>query len=172
MRPHKQQTPAPSPSVQIRRAQPADLDALMEMWDESVREISPVDAVAATVDLEKVQERREFFEWLIGAEDSGVAVAELEGSGLVGMLTYQECTNPEFFTIKRYAFISSVHVRPQHRRLGIAKQLTEETLEWLRRRGVVEAQLSNSPWNKAADRTWENLGFEVVTVTRRRLLLD
>ncbi|HET9234871.1 MAG TPA: hypothetical protein VFP10_12090, partial [Candidatus Eisenbacteria bacterium] len=93
MRPHKQQAPAPSSSVQIRRAQPADLDALMEMWDESVREISPVDAVAATVDLEKVQERREFFEWLIGAEDSGVAVAELEGFGLVGMLTYQECTN-------------------------------------------------------------------------------
>jgi ribosomal protein S18 acetylase RimI-like enzyme len=154
----------------IRFATIEDIDRLMELWEESVREIRDVDGVAAQVDLEKTEERRQFFQWLIEAPDSGVTVAEAEGSGLVGMLTFQEFTNPDFFTVTRLALISSVHVRPAHRRRGLTQRMTEATLEWLTSRGVQEVQLANSPSNVAADRTWEKLGFEVVTVTRRRLL--
>ena len=156
--------------MQIRLAIDSDIEELMDMWEESVAEIRAVDGIAAQVDLAKRSERRQFFDFLIHSSDSGVTVAEDESGGLVGMLTYQEFTNPAFFTVVRLALISSVHVRPNRRREGIAQQMTEVTLEWLRNSGVQEVQLANSPWNLPADRTWEKLGFEVVTVTRRRLL--
>jgi ribosomal protein S18 acetylase RimI-like enzyme len=156
--------------IRYRLARLEDMNELMAMWQQSVEEIREVDLVAAEVDLSKVQERVEFFEMLVNASDAGVMVAEVAEAGVVGMLTFQQCTNPGFFKILEFAFISSVHVKPQFRRQGIAQGMTEATLELLRRRGVQEAQLSNSPWNVAADLTWERLGFEIVTVQRRRLL--
>jgi ribosomal protein S18 acetylase RimI-like enzyme len=156
--------------IRVRRARISDVRSLMEMWQESVRELASVDAVAAAVDLSCTAERERFFELLIFAADAGVTVAETAAGKLVGMLTFQEFSNPGFFKIQRLALVSAVHVSPACRRSGIAAQMVEQTLEWLQSRGIEEVQLANSPWNTPADRTWERLGFEVITVTRRKLL--
>ncbi len=59
---------------------------------------------------------------------------------------------------RRYGWIMDVYVRPEHRRHGHARRLTEHTLAWLRAKGVVFARLYASEQAKQV-RLYEKLGF-------------
>lgn len=59
---------------------------------------------------------------------------------------------------RRYGWIMDVYVLPEHRRHGHARRLTQETLTWLRAKGVVFARLVASEQAKQA-RLYEKLGF-------------
>ena len=62
-----------------------------------------------------------------------------------------------------------VYVLPEHRRRGHAKRVVEETLVWLRAKGVVFARLVASEQAKQA-RLYEKLGFTFANEMRLNLV--
>ena len=69
---------------------------------------------------------------------------------------------------RRYGWIMDVYVLPEHRRRGHARRLTQETLAWLRAKGVVFARLVASEQAKQA-RLYEKLGFAFANEMRLKL---
>ena len=57
---------------------------------------------------------------------------------------------------RKYGYIWGVYVQPSHRRKGIAKQLTNTTIEYLKSIGCTKAILNASPAGKPV---YESLGF-------------
>lgn len=70
---------------------------------------------------------------------------------------------------RRYGWIMDVYVLPGYRRHGHARRLTQETLAWLRGKGVVFARLVASEQAKQA-RLYEKLGFTFANEMRLNLL--
>jgi len=75
-----------------------------------------------------------------------------------------------FFTFKarRYGWIMDVYVLPEYRRRGLARQLTQHSLNWLREKGITVARLSASEEAKKAG-LYERLGFCCTNEMRMRL---
>ena len=69
---------------------------------------------------------------------------------------------------RRYGWIMDVYVLPGYRRHGHARRLTQETLAWLRGKGVVFARLVASEQAKQA-RLYEKLGFTFANEMRLHL---
>ena len=69
---------------------------------------------------------------------------------------------------RRYGWIMDVYVLPEHRRHGHARRVVEETLVWLRAKGVVFARLVASEQAKQA-RLYEKLGFTFANEMRLNL---
>lgn len=57
---------------------------------------------------------------------------------------------------RKYGYIWNVYVQPSHRRKGIAKQLTNATIQYLKSINCTKAILNASPAGKPV---YENLGF-------------
>ena len=57
---------------------------------------------------------------------------------------------------RKYGYIWNVYVQPSHRRKGIAKQLTNATIQYLKSINCTKAILNASPAGKSV---YENLGF-------------
>ncbi len=72
------------------------------------------------------------------------------------------------FKSRRYGWIMDVYVLPEHRQHGHARRLTQETLTWLRAKGVVFARLVASEQAKQA-RLYEKLGFTFANEMRLNL---
>lgn len=72
------------------------------------------------------------------------------------------------FKARRYGWIMDVFVLPEYRRGGLARRLTEQTLTWLRGKGVVFARLVASEQAKQAG-LYEKLGFTFSNEMRLRL---
>ena len=70
--------------------------------------------------------------------------------------------------LRRFGWVMDVYVLPEHRRRGHARRLTEETLAWLRAKGVVLARLSASEQAKQAG-LYEKLGFTFANEMRLHL---
>ena len=70
---------------------------------------------------------------------------------------------------RRYGWIMDVYVLPEHRRRGHARRVVEETLAWLRAKGVVFARLVASEQAKQA-RLYEKLGFTFANEMRLNLV--
>ena len=74
------------------------------------------------------------------------------------------------FTLKYrcYGWIMDVYVLPEYRRRGIARQLTQRTLDWLREKHVKVALLSASDEARRLG-LYESLGFQMGNMMRVRL---
>ena len=70
----------------------------------------------------------------------------------------------------RYAYVSSVFVRPEARRRGVLRALVCEAERWSRARGLEQMRLHNVAGSVEAERAWEALGFTVVEQVRLRSL--
>ena len=70
----------------------------------------------------------------------------------------------------RYCYVSSVYVRPEHRRQGVLRALLALAESWCEERGLTEMRLHSSTASPVAIDTWDALGFEVVEHVRRRTL--
>ena len=65
----------------------------------------------------------------------------------------------------RYCYVSSVYVRPEHRRQGVLRELFQHARAWCRARGLTEMRLHNVG-RAATTAAWDALGFEVVEQVR------
>ncbi len=103
------------------------------------------------------------YAWFLGSvmesKDGRVFVAEEESGEIAGYiyvalepLSWKELRGPS-------GFIHDVAVREESRRTGIARQLMQAGIEWLRERGAPRVILGTASANKAAQQLFRRLGF-------------
>lgn len=96
-----------------------------------------------------------FVEWL---DDSDTAVPVIvdeddivDGIGRVRMLSDKE------------GWLSAIRIHPDRRRIGLANQLNDWSVGWIRERGGLVARLQIETWNEAAQNQVSGLGYRHVT---------
>lgn len=94
----------------------------------------------------------------------------MRGDEAVGILRCVETHTSPLLLPERYAYVSSVYVRPPERRQGVLRSLLAEADRWCRARGLGEMRLHNVGANDSAREAWASLGFEVVEQVRLRRL--
>jgi ribosomal protein S18 acetylase RimI-like enzyme len=103
------------------------------------------------------------------SSDEVTFLAERDGEP-VGILRCVHSTGSPLLFPAHYGYVSSVYVRPEHRRSGILRILLDEAVAWCDERGLTEIRLHNAADNPLAEQVWESLGFELVEQLRVRLL--
>jgi GNAT superfamily N-acetyltransferase len=92
-----------------------------------------------------------------------------EQRGIVaGILRCVDSASSPLLFPARYCYVSSVYVRPAHRRGGVLRALMAAAEAWCRERELGEMRLHNSIASSMAGPAWDALGFEVVEEMRRR----
>lgn len=98
---------------------------------------------------------------LLVAKHGGNPVAYLAGHITEAPPTRMQAT---------YATLRSLYVRPDHRRSGLAGQLTEHFISWARGRGCAQALVDCYAANEPARRLYERHGFAAQSVRNVRYL--
>src|SRR5258708_11736071 len=99
---------------------------------------------------------RPLFEQQIKAVDQAIFLAEREGE-VVGSVRCADVKGSPLLITDRYCYITSVFVRPGHRRHGVLGTLMEQAEDWARTRGLTELRLHNSTLNQEARSAWDQL---------------
>jgi GNAT superfamily N-acetyltransferase len=146
-------------SIEVRRAVVADLDIVIELRIALLREYAdhPIygrlrpdaDARARPVFLQQLQ-----------APDQAVFLATREAR-IAGIARCVDSRGSPLLTPDRYCYVTSVYVKPEHRRQGVLSALMQQVETWCRERGLTEMRLHNSTLNAATRAAWDQLGFAV-----------
>jgi GNAT superfamily N-acetyltransferase len=150
--------------VSVRRATTADLDTVVALRLALLREYSdhPVygrmrhDAESAAHDVFARQLESSH-------ETSFLAVLD---SAPVGLMRCVEAAASPLFVPDRYCYVSSVYVRPEHRRHGVLRALLARARDWCAERGLAEMRLNSVGSHTNAAAAWDALGFDVVEQVR------
>jgi GNAT superfamily N-acetyltransferase len=157
-----------SPAPGVRRATPADLDALTALWIGITRHHEPLDplyrlrpgAEAAVRELLRACLRDPDAAWFVG---------ELDGE-VVGMSAVRIDRAPPILLETERAEITDLGVLPDRRRRGLGRALAEAALAWVRERGVARVEARVVRGNREGCAFWRALGFaQRVEVLERRV---
>ena len=142
--------------VTLRPARPGDLPACLEMFAELNRLQAPWRVFTPRAELPEEMERK--YRSAFDDPDALLVVAE-DGDRPVGMAV-GHLHRPSTFSEDSAVEISSVYVRPSHRRRGVATALTREVARFARDRGVDRLTLRTFAQNTEAVEAWARMGFE------------
>src|SRR5207245_2469052 len=92
--------------------------------------------------------------------DQAIFLAEREGNA-VGIVRCADVKGSPLLLPERHCYVTSVFVRPGHRRQGVLGALMEHAERWARGRGLTEMRLHNASQSEGARHAWDQLGFEV-----------
>jgi GNAT superfamily N-acetyltransferase len=92
-------------------------------------------------------------------------LAVLDGTP-VGLMRCVEAAASPLFVPDRYCYVSSVYVRPEHRRHGVLRALFARARDWCAERGLTEMRLNSVGSHANASAAWDALGFDVVEQVR------
>jgi ribosomal protein S18 acetylase RimI-like enzyme len=100
-------------------------------------------------------------------------VVATDGDDVVGM-AMGEVNRPSSVSDELAVELTTVFVRPSHRRRGLGRALTVEVARFARRRGVDRVTLRTFSQNRGALRAWRHLGFRprIVQMTALASELD
>ena len=155
-------TQAPA-RVTVREAHPADLAAVVDLRLSLLREASE-HPVYGRLRPDAAERAPELFAIQLASANEVTFLAERAGQ-LIGILRCVETHGSPLLHPGRYCYVSSVYVRPAHRRSGALRVLFGCARAWCRGRGLHEMRLHNIPGGIAAA-AWNALGFEVVEQVR------
>jgi ribosomal protein S18 acetylase RimI-like enzyme len=142
--------------IRLRPAGESDLPACMEIFAELDRLQAPWRVFPPRAGLAGEMERK--YHAALADPDALLLVAEDEGK-VVGMAV-GHVHQPSTFSTDLAVEISSVYVRPSHRRRGVARALTAEVARFARSRGVARITLKTFAQNEEAVEAWARMGFE------------
>src|SRR6201999_1341785 len=77
----------------------------------------------------------------------------------IGLMRCVETAASPLLSPERYCYISSVYVRPDHRRQGVLRALFARAREWCHERGLGEMRLHNVGTSGSSAGAWDALGF-------------
>ena len=155
---------SPLPSLAVRPATLADLDAVVALRLALLREHA-ANPVYGRLRADAPQRARRIFAEQLDAVNEVTFLAE-RGDRAVGILRCIDAAGSPLLHPARYAYVASVYVAPDERRSGILKRMLEAAEAWSAERGLGEMRLHNAADNPLAGNAWEALGFEVVEVLR------
>ena len=144
-------------AVVVRRAQPGDAGALVELAGAVASE--PEGWLISDGAWRTPGEERRFLRALRRRDDAAVFIAELSehmGTGvIVGRLSLGRDPHPA----SRHVADLGLMVSAAHRRQGIGVALLDEAVAWARDVGVRKLELHVFPHNEAAIALYERFGF-------------
>lgn len=144
-------------SVFIRKATFEDLDAILKLWDEMMREHQAGDG-RVRLTAGALGAYRQYLCYHLVHGESCVRVA-YGAEGVVGFCLLAINRNLPMFEPDRYGYLSDLAVAPAWRRRGIGRTLVEEAGRWLRERDVHSIQLQYYSFNAAGEAFWRAMGF-------------
>jgi GNAT superfamily N-acetyltransferase len=156
--------------MNLREAAGRDVDDVVDLITAMLREMTSYSRrILGEESRVKSQLRRRFTDSL-EKEDHVYLVAGVEGEGEPAGVAEASLVSPhEMFRRKLVVHVHSLYVRPRYRGEGIGRRLLEEALDWGRRRGCVEAELSVLAGNPARA-LYARMGFEISELEMRLAL--
>jgi GNAT superfamily N-acetyltransferase len=155
-------------AVRVRLASVHDLDAVLELRLALLRE-HPDHPIYGRLRQDVDARARALFTTQLQATTEAILLADLGGQ-VAGILRCVESIGSPLLDPGRYAYVSSVYVRPALRRCGVLRALVQHAERWARARNLDQMRLHNVDGSELAERAWSALGFAVVEQVRLRTL--
>jgi GNAT superfamily N-acetyltransferase len=143
--------------LQIRRARVAEIEALVDIWVEMMREHEDLDP-AITLNDQAADHYRAYLRYHLLDVDAMIIVAERREE-IIGFTLAMKCQNLPMFEPRHYGYISDMAVVPRHRSGGVGKVMFERVREWFRQEGITSLQLQVYDGNQRGRTFWQSLGF-------------
>lgn len=143
--------------VQIRRAQPSDLDQLVALWQELADFHAALDSHLALAPDAAARWRQNAAEWL--EDDNWRILLAEEGGVAVGYISASIREMPPVFVEKHHGMIADVIVTARCRRRGIGGQLYRAMTDWFCERGISVIELNIAAANPISQAFWRKMGF-------------
>ena len=163
-------TAADLPRVIVRRATPADLEAVVRLRLALLREY-PDHPIYGRLHPDAESLARPIFAAQLSSGNEVMFLAERNGVA-VGILRAVEAAAPPFLVPERYCYVSSVFVVPGARRQGVLRALMDRAIEWCGERGLDEMRLHSVGTQPTASAAWDAMEFAVVEQVRVRRLKE
>jgi GNAT superfamily N-acetyltransferase len=154
--------------ILVREATSRDLESVVALRLALLRE-HPDHPIYGRLRPDVGDRARELFANQLRSTMESIFLAERSGA-VVGVLRCVESIGSPLLDPARYAYVSSVYVRPEARRLGVLRALLHTAEHWARRRGLDQMRLHNVAGSPEAEGAWSALGFDVVEQVRVRNL--
>ena len=153
-------------SIEVRRAVVADLDTVIELRIALLREYADHPIYGRLRPDADVRARPVFLQQL-QSSDQAIFLAAHDGR-VAGIARCVDSRGSPLLTPDRYCYVTSVYVKPEHRRQGVLSALMRQVETWCRQRGLTEMRLHNSTLNAATRAAWDQLGFAINEEVRLR----
>ncbi|HET9425952.1 MAG TPA: GNAT family N-acetyltransferase [Gemmatimonadaceae bacterium] len=153
-------------AIEIRRATVEDLATVVELRLALLREYAD-HPIYGRLRRDAEDRAKPVFERQIQSPDQAIFLAAHAGA-MAGIARCADVRGSPLLIPDRYCYITSVYVRPEHRRHGVLTALMDEVEAWARERGLTEMRLHNSTMNASARSAWDKLGFDVNEEVRLR----
>ena len=154
--------------IHVRQASTRDLDAVMELRLALLHE-HPYHPVYGRLRTDVTARARDLFATQLRSASESIFLADREDV-VAGILRCVESIGSPLLNPARYAYVSSVYVRPDARRRGVLRALLYAAEKWSRARGLDQMRLHNVVGSASAESAWSALGFAVVEQVRLRNL--
>jgi aminoglycoside 6'-N-acetyltransferase I len=152
--------------LRVREATPRDLATVVALRLALLQE-HPTHPIYGRLRRDVIDRARELFAAQLRSPIEVIFLAERDG-GAVGVLRCVESVGSPLMEPSRYAYVSSVYVRPEERRRGVLRALLGAAERWARARGLKQMRLHNVAGSTNAEAAWSALGFGVVEQVRLR----
>jgi ribosomal protein S18 acetylase RimI-like enzyme len=145
--------------IDVRRASVADLDTVIELRIALLREYGD-HPIYGRLHADAERRARPLFLQQIQAPDQEIFLAAHDGR-IAGIARCVDSKGSPLLMPDRYCYVTSVYVKPEHRRHGVLSALMTHVESWAEERGLTELRLHNSTSNAATRAAWDQLGFAV-----------
>lgn len=150
--------------ITVEPASVADIDALIELESALFNEDAGAHDPHADTTWPQREGRKDFQQLLASAES--LLLVARQGDTEVGFLAgYITKSSPTRQPVE-YAVLRSLYVDIAARRLGVARELSEQFIQWARDRGCVEAHVDHYAANAGAASLYGELGFAPRSIAR------
>jgi len=150
--------------MKIRKATKKDIKDMQEMTLSLFKRFEELDKTDE-LDYSYWLSRRQYknFEKLLKKKDYMFYIAE-ENKKIMGYVQGCIFKNYPIFKIKKKGLIDCLFVKPEYRKKGIAKKLTNSLLRWFKTKKIKDFTLGTQARDKEAIKFWKNCGFREYNV--------
>ena len=145
--------------VTLRPATQNDVDGLLELWKEFMKDPTSSDRPIPT-HAENIRRWKEFISTLIDEDPRQIQVAAQDNL-LVGYIICMKTDSTPLDMGYKWSYISDIYVRPTYRRQGIGRKLIQAIVEYLKSVGSGHVRLAVWRGNSGAMKLYEELGFRM-----------
>ena len=139
--------------IGIRRAEPGDAEALVELGGEVGAEEGAW--LLTTAEWRSIADERRYLRAVRRHADAAVYVAEADGR-IVARLSLARDVHPASAHVADLGLMVAV----SHRRRGVGRAMLEQAVAWAESAGIRKLELHVFPWNEPALALYTSFGFE------------